>query len=150
HAQQRGEDQQMVLGGAPGEDAIGQRQPGQQADEGRNQEEPLGEDRQAVLSEHPAERRRRGPPEPRRDPQPQPAQGGQPADGPTILAAPQQAGHEDDQQQRPESHLERERRQRAHGFTSRESSGTVAVSTGPSAMPGAIPNSTMTAVSSTI
>ena len=69
---------------------------------------------------------------------------------PTILAAPHQAGHEDDQQQRPESHLERERRQRAHGFTSRESSGTVAVSTGSSAMPGAIPNSTMTAVSRTI
>src|SRR4029453_18294706 len=150
HAQQRGEDQQMVLGGAPGEDAIGQRQPGQQADERRDQEEPFGEDRQAVLGEHPAERGRRGGHERRPDRQHEHAQGRQPPDGPTILAVPQQAGHEDDQQQRPESHLERERRQRAHGFTSRESSGTVAVSTGPSAMPGAIPNSTMTAVSSTI
>src|SRR6185436_16671398 len=103
----------------------------------------------AVLGEHPAQRGRRRLEERGEDGQRQDAQRGQPADGPPVLAPREQAGNEDDEQQHAEPQLERERRQRAHGFTRRDSSGTVAVSTGPSAMPGAMPNSTMTAVRST-
>src|SRR5262249_36831421 len=124
-------------------------EPGQQPDERRDQEQPLGKDRQPVLREHSAQRGWRRRQERGGDRQHQHTQRGQPADRAPVLAAREQTRYEDDEQQDAQPKLQRERRQRAHGFTRRASSGTVAVSTGTRAMPGAMPKSTMTAVSST-
>src|SRR5262249_42710036 len=66
-----------------------------------------------------------------------------PADTASILSPTDECRAEDDEEPRPESDLYEERRQ-AHGLTILARSGTVAVSTGPSAIPGTMPKSTRT------
>ena len=130
--------------GAAREGRPREREAGQEADEGRGQEQSLGEEGQTVLHEHGARRALHRRQEQREQPQDEDAEGGEPSDEPSILAAGEQAGDEDDEQDDPEPALEREGRA-DHGPTILRSRGTVAVSTGPRAMPGISPKTTMTA-----
>src|SRR5262249_3750604 len=78
------------------------------------------------------------------------AEGRDPSRGPPVVAALDEGGQEDDEQERGEPDLDREGRQsRAHGFRIRASKGTGAVSTEPSAMAGSMPKARSTPTSRT-
>src|SRR4029453_5772381 len=112
-----------------------------EADNRRDQEEPLREDGQPVLDEHAEERRRRRLQERADDAQRHDARGRQPGDPAAIAAAGAEARPEHQGQENGQTELEREGH---HGLTIRARSGTVAVPTGAIASPGTMPKRTST------
>ena len=141
HPEQRREHEDVVLTGATEERPARQRQPAEQPDERCGQEQPLGEESQAVLDERAAElrgRRREWQGEERERQRPG---RGEPADPAAVVASREERRDEHEQHERSDSDLERKR---DHGATIRASRGTVAVSTGPRARPGTRPNRTIT------
>ena len=138
----------MVLARAPSASGLRYREGREEADEGRAEEEALGEDREPVLHEHAAERRPGRPHQEAREGESEHAPGRDPADRAPVGAAVGETHHEDEQQQTTETQLQRERTReiggRHQGPTIRARSGTVAVSTGRSAIAGAIPKRTST------
>src|SRR5204863_5507675 len=147
HAEQRREQEQVVLARTPREHGVGRRQSGEHADERGDEEQALGEERQSIEDEHSAQRRRaRGQRERRGEQHADPDRGNPPEPAP-ILAAPDDRRAEYHQEQRAQAQLHAERR---HGLTILASSGTGAESTGPSAVPGAMPKSTRTKTRMTI
>src|SRR5436309_4999467 len=155
HPQERRQDEQVVLAGASHERGLHVGQGGEQPDERRDEEEALGEDREAVLHEHAAERGRRGPHEEARQGEDQHAPRGDPADHAPVAAPDAEVRDEHEQQEGPEPDLQRERAHRlgaghrCQGPAIRASRSVVAVSIGPIATPGAMPKSTSTATRST-
>ena len=147
HAQQRGQDGQVVLGGPPGEGDRPQRQRGEHADQGGQEEQALGEEGQLVLHQGAAEHLGAplGPPgEAEQDHEADRAEHPHPA---LVLGAHEEAHEEDEQHQDGQAELEPQRAahgEPAHWSTqSRLRSGIVAVSTGPSASEGQTPKSTI-------
>ena len=158
HAEQRDEQREVVLGRAAVEGARAACvSDAEHAERGGSQEQPLGEERQAVLDERAAEAatalrprtsgRRREQPDQRRPARshadrrpaaartsPSTAGRGRPA---RRAPAPETSGM-------PRSSVISERSALRDRPTIRSSSGTVAVSTGPIARPGATPKSTST------
>src|SRR5256885_1452580 len=136
----------MVFAGAPAARRALTGDTGQEPDERRREEQPLGEEREAVLDEHAAEGRPRRRHEAADDPEGQHAGRREPGDPAAVGPTGDEAGREHQEHHDAEAELEAER---AHGRTIRASSGTVAVSTGAIARPGTMPKSTSTNTSTT-
>src|SRR5262245_61883242 len=141
HPEERGQDEQVILAGAAAAREGAGRDAGEEANERRDQEEPLREDSQPVLDEHPEERRRRRLHEGADDAQRQDTGSRQPGDPAAIAPAGSEARAEHQKQENGQTELEREGH---HGLTIRARSGTVAVPTGAIASPGTIPKRTST------
>src|SRR5262249_23737593 len=139
--EQRREHEDVILTGATKKRSARQGEAAEQSDERGREEQPLGEEGQAVLDERAAELRGRRRQRQGEEREGQRTGGGKPADPAPVVAARDERRDEHEQHQRPDPDLECEG---DHGATIRASRGTVAGSTGPRAKPGTRPNRTIT------